>query len=196
LAQDRGSLGGKILRLTPDGEPAPGNSFDGEVKRFVYSYGHRNPEGLAFDEEGRLYATEHGSVGHDEVNLIENGGNYGWPLHTGAPGEPGFVDPVVHSGSDTWAPAGATIYNGPIEEWRGSMFFGGLRGEALRRLEVDGTEAGEHEALLKGKFGRIRAVATGPNGGLYFSTSNRNGRGDPARSDDRVIRIVPRGDDS
>lgn len=190
-AQDLGSLGGKILRMTPDGEPAPGNPF--EEGPYVYSYGHRNPQGLAFSADGELFATEHGEVGHDEVNLIERGGNYGWQLHQGAPDVEGFVDPLIHSGTDTWAPSGAAFYYGPIDAWSGSLFFAALRGEALHRLVVDGREVRKHEVLLKDRYGRLRDAVVGPEGGLYILTSNRDGRGRSRRGDDRLFRIVPGG---
>ncbi len=193
LGQDPSSLAGSILRVTDAGEPAPGNPFGHEV----FSYGHRNPQGLAFDERGRLWSTEHGRSGTrsgmDEVNLVESGRNYGWPTIEGGETAPDMVAPVVHSGPDvTWAPAGAA--------WaEGSVFFAGLRGAALYELPV-GSEEVELDRLPSSldviphfhrEYGRLRAVRIGPDGLLYFATSNRDGRGNPSREDDRILRVDP-----
>lgn len=192
LAQDRQSLAGKILRLDANGSVPVDNPFAGSP---IFSYGHRNPEGLAWHPQtGRLYSTEHGPSGHDEVNRIRAGGNYGWPSVAGAGGRPPFVDPVHESGSDTWAPAGAAFYAGDLfPRWQNNLFFGALRGRHLHRLALGGQE-GEQvvaaERLFVGEYGRIRAVAAGPDGALYFSTSNRDGRGQPTADDDRILRLV------
>ncbi|PRY02132.1 PQQ-dependent sugar dehydrogenase [Allonocardiopsis opalescens] len=179
LAQDTGSLGGKILRMTPEGEPAPGNPFD----TLVYSYGHRNVQGLAFDPEGRLYGIEFGQDAYDEVNLIEPGGNYGWPEVEGAGGGGDFVDPLLTWTTDEASPSGAA-YAG------GSLWVAALRGERLWRVPVSGGEAGAPEALLTGEYGRLRAVAAVDGGAaLWVTTSNRDGRGEPAGDDDRVLEI-------
>lgn len=184
-AQDLGSLAGKILRMTDSGAPAPGNPFG----TLVYSYGHRNPQGLAWDDEERLWATEHGRSGarsgFDEINLIEPGGNYGWPESEGDTVREGTVAPALHStADDTWAPASAAWHEG-------SLYFGGLRGEALYEAVIEGETVSELKEHFKNEFGRIRTVKIGPDGFVYLTTSNRDGRGDPAEGDDRIIRIHP-----
>jgi glucose/arabinose dehydrogenase len=191
-AQDRGSLGGKILRLEPDGAIPADNPFPGSP---VYSYGHRNPEGLAWQEgAGQLYATEHGSSAHDEVNRIAAGANYGWPAARGNDGQrEGFVPPVIESGADvTWAPSGATFVRAAtFPQWRGSLLFAALRGQALWRLALEGAGAPRLEAIVRNDYGRLRTVVEGPDGLLYLLTSNRDGRGTPASGDDRLLRLVP-----
>ncbi|EKP94046.1 PQQ-dependent sugar dehydrogenase [Thermaerobacter subterraneus] len=197
-AQDPESLHGKILRLNPDGSVPPDNPLG--PGNPVFSYGHRNPEGLAFDPaSGRLYAVEHGPDAWDEVNRIEAGANYGWPVAV-APGEHrGRFTPALRSYDPIIAPAGAAFYRGPIRAWDGSLFFGTLGfqpdspGRHLHRLRLDasGTRVVEEEILFKGQFGRIRAVQTGPGGCLYFGTSNRDGRGEPDPLDDRILRLCP-----
>ena len=200
LAQDLGSLAGKILRVNPDGSVPPDNPFPGSP---VWSYGHRNPQGLAWAPDGRLYATEHGPTGdlgmaaHDEVNLIEPGRNYGWPEMVGATvvGAPGdYVPPVLESGQQTWAPSGAAfVSSGRFPQWQGDLLFAGLRSRTLWRLDLseDGRQAVALEPLFAGEFGRLRAVVEAPDGTLYLLTSNRDGRGNPSAEDDRVLRIVP-----
>ncbi len=178
-AQDPASLAGKILRLT-DGGDIPGDNPFGNA---VYSYGHRNPQGLAWDDRGRLWSTEHGrSVplsGYDELNLIEKGKNYGWPVIQGDEAAPGMVGPVIHSGpATTWAPAGAAYSDGAV-------LFTGLKGETLYRYDT-GTRT--LTAYFAGRFGRMRAVAV-HDGWLYLSTSNRDGRGTVKEGDDRIVRI-------
>jgi len=196
LAQQASNLAGKILRLNPDGSVPDDNPFAGSL---VYSLGHRNPQGLAWSVTGQLYSTEHGPSGEmglccrDELNRIEAGGNYGWPLVTTGTDDPRFVLPVLHSGDDTWAPSSLAAYKGTaLAPWQGNLFFGALRGRHLHRviLSADGTVA-SHEQLFAGQYGRIRAVTEGPDGHLYFSTSNRDGRGTPAPDDDRILRVVP-----
>jgi glucose/arabinose dehydrogenase len=192
LAQDPSSLAGKILRLNPDGSVPDDNPFPGSP---VYSYGHRNPEGLAWHpESGALFSTEHGSSAHDEVNRIAPGANYGWPRVRGQENAEGMVAPVLESGEETWAPAGAAFYDGELlGPWQGNLFFGALRGQHLHRLVLAGpdqTQVVEEERLFEGEYGRIRAVEMGPDGALYFSTSNRDGRGSPAAEDDRILRLV------
>ena len=185
-AQDLGSLGGKILRLNADGTIPDDNPFPGSP---VYSYGHRNPQGLAWDSEGRLWSTEHGPSGpllccRDELNLIVPGGNYGWPEIMGGEEKEGMLPPVLHSGQDTtWAP-------GSLAFWRGRLWFGGLRGEALYEVqEATGTpRVVRHLGKL---LGRVRTVKAGPDEALYLLTSNRDGRGAPRQGDDKVIRLAP-----
>lgn len=177
LAQDKNSLAGKILRVTDEGKPVPSNPFG----TLVYSYGHRNPQGIAWDSKGNLWETEHGQTATDELNLIEPGKNYGWPIIIGDQKQAGLVSPLLQSGSQTWAPAGAAFYEG-------SIYFGGLKGQALYRVKLDALELKEY---FKGQFGRIRDVVLGPDNLLYITTSNRDSRGSPTEKDDRIIRINP-----
>jgi glucose/arabinose dehydrogenase len=187
-AQLPASLAGKILRLTAEGTVPPDNPFGNAV----YSLGHRNPQGLAWDDRGRLWSTEHGpsgaQSGWDELNLIERGGNYGWPTIRGDERREGMISPVAHSGpSYTWAPAGAAY-------WNGSVFFGGLRGEALYEVRVDSYTPGSRvdvKVHFRGELGRIRVVRLGPDGLLYLGTSNRDGRGRPRSEDDRILALRP-----
>ncbi|MBI2831339.1 MAG: PQQ-dependent sugar dehydrogenase [Chloroflexi bacterium] len=178
-AQDKNALSGKILRLKDDGSIPSDNPFPGSP---VYSYGHRNPEGLAWDDRGRLWETEHGSSATDEVNLVLPGRNYGWPVIRGNDARAGMESPVVHSGSDTWAPTGAAFLNG-------SLFFGGLRGQSLLEIKVDSPAL--PVAHFKNRFGRLRDVVVGPDGYLYILTSNRDGRGAPSAEDDQLLRVNP-----
>lgn len=185
-AQDRNSLAGKTLRLTPDGGIPTDNPFGNAV----WSYGHRNAQGLAWDDKGRMWATEHGRSGvlsgYDELNLIQKGGNYGWPDIQGDATQSGMIPPVRHSGADvTWAPSGMAFLNG-------KLYFAGLRGAALYEatLDADGRITRFRE-LLKGTYGRLRAVVVGPDGLLYISTSNRDGRGTPRENDDKILRVRP-----
>jgi glucose/arabinose dehydrogenase len=156
LAQDKTSLAGKILRVTDDGRVPADNPFSGSP---VYSYGNRNSEGLAWDEQGRLWATEHGpsggtdGVAQDELNLIQPGLNYGWPTIKGAQSAPGLVSPVIQSGSDTWAPSGMAYY-------QGSLYFAALRGESLFKADLS-TQPPTLSRYLQGQFGRLRDVVVG-----------------------------------
>jgi glucose/arabinose dehydrogenase len=196
-SQDRNSLGGKILRLTPDGGIPEDNPFPNSP---VYSYGHRNVEGLAWDEEGRLYASEFGQDAFDEVNFIRPGENYGWPEFEGNGGEEataaGYVNPITTWTTDEASPSGAEILvNGAIPQWEGDLFVAALRGERLWRLEldVDGNVVGRQQ-LLRGEVGRIRNVVQAPDGSLWVTTSNLDGRGSPAPQDDRILRLAPAGE--
>ena len=185
LAQDINSLAGKILRLKDDGSIPPDNPFGNAV----WSYGHRNSQGLAWDKEGNLWATEHGRSGIlsglDELNLIEKGENYGWPVIQGDEKKEDMKSPIVQSGADeTWAPAG-------IAFWDGSLFFGGLRGESLYEATILNGNKVALKARFRQEFGRIRAVVLGADGYLYITTSNTDGRGDPKPNDDKIIRINP-----
>ena len=190
-SQDRNSLGGKILRLTPDGGIPQDNPFPNSP---VYSYGHRNVEGLAWDEQGRLYASEFGLNRYDEVNLIRPGRNYGWPEVEGEGGEDlGYVDPITVWPTSEASPSGAAILvDGAIPQWEGDLFVAALRGERLWRLELGpgGNVVGRYQ-LLRGEVGRIRNVVQAPDGSLWITTSNRDGRGSPAPQDDRILRLGP-----
>ncbi len=196
LAQERTSLAGKILRINPDGTIPPDNPFPNSP---VYSFGHRNPQGLAWHPDTKImFESEHGPSGefglccHDEVNIIEPGKNYGWPFVAGAGGDPRYVDPIVESGATvTWAPSGTLIpTSGP---WRGSVLIAALRGVHLRRLILRPPEFRQvlkQEAYFSGELGRLRDVVQAPDGSLYVLTSNRDGRGQPSPEDDRILRIV------
>ncbi|MGE5425726.1 MAG: PQQ-dependent sugar dehydrogenase [Bacillota bacterium] len=183
LAQDRNSLAGKILRVHDDGTVPDDNPFGSPI----WTYGHRNPEGLAWDGEGRMWATEHGRSGAqsglDELNLIVKGNNYGWPDIEGDQMKEGMQNPVINSGEkSTWAPAGLAYLNG-------RLFFGGLRGEALYSVSVSGDgRVSDFKTHYQGLFGRIRAVVAW-DGELYITTSNRDGRGAEKEGDDKVIRL-------
>ena len=182
-AQDKGSLGGKILRVTPDGAPAPGNPFPGSR---VWTLGHRNVQGIAWDARGRMYASEFGQDTWDELNLIRPGGNYGWPVVEGIAHRAGFVDPLVQWPTDEASPSGLAIGPG------GAAYLAALRGESLWRvpLRSDGT-AGTPQRLLNGTYGRLRTVVTAPDGRLWLVTSNTF-RGTPHTGDDKVV-ILPTG---
>lgn len=180
LSQDKESLGGKILRLTPEGEPAPGNPFPDSP---VYSYGHRNVQGLAWDGEQRLFASEFGQNTWDELNAIEPGGNYGWPEKEGRSGEGDFRDPV-----DQWSTAEASPSG--IAYAEGSVWMAGLRGERLWRIPLKGTEtSADPEAFLEGEYGRLRTVVAAGGDRLWLVTSNTDGRGDPTGDDDRILEL-------
>jgi glucose/arabinose dehydrogenase len=183
--QDPDVLAGSVLRLTLDGDPHPDNPFDSPV----FSYGHRNPQGLAV-REGELYSTEHGPQVGDEVNVLRAGENYGWPEVTGASDDDRFADPIT-SYTPTIAPASAAFYHGPIEAWRGDFFFGTLAAEHLHRVRLDGDEVIDQQRLFDGAYGRLRTVFTGPDGHLHAVTSNRDGRGSAIAADDRLLRFVP-----
>jgi glucose/arabinose dehydrogenase len=178
-AQNTGSLAGKILRMTPTGGVPAGNPFN----NFTWSYGHRNVQGLAWDAQGRLFATEFGQNTWDEVNLIVAGGNYGWPTAEGTGTNPAFRNPIVTWSTAVASPSGAAIANG-------YLFAAALRGTRLWAVPLDG---GTPVSELQGTYGRLRTVAVGPDGYLWVTTSNRDGRGTPAASDDRVLRFPPTG---
>ncbi len=191
-SQDLESLSGKILRMTPEGEVPDDNPFPNNL---TYSYGHRNVQGLAWDGEGQLFASEFGQNAYDEVNLIQAGGNYGWPAVEGEGGEPEYIDPITVFDTSEASPSGAEIpLNSAIPQWNGDFLMAALRGERLWRLELnpDGSVA-EREQLLSGDFGRLRHVAQAPDGSIWVLTNNRDGRGDPAPEDDRILRLAPAG---
>jgi glucose/arabinose dehydrogenase len=190
-AQDQSSLAGKILRINGDGSIPSDNPFSGSP---VYSFGHRNVQGLAWHPEtGRLYATEHGPTGNDEVNLIEAGQNYGWPQAQGEQHPPPFRAPIAVY-NPAIAPSGATWYSGnAVPQMRGSLLFATLRGTHLHRIALapdDASGVSTDERLFDGEYGRIRDVVQGPDGALYILTNNRDGRGSPQQGDDRVLRVT------
>ncbi|ROR89950.1 PQQ-dependent sugar dehydrogenase [Nocardioides aurantiacus] len=181
-AQDLESLGGKILRITPEGEPAPGNP---DPDSPVWSYGHRNVQGLAFDDQDRLWASEFGDQTWDELNRIEKGGNYGWPEVEGRDGElAGAIEPQVQWATDDSSPSGLAFVDG-------RLWLGALQGQRLWRVDVDGSRARDQKGFFVGDYGRIRTVVTAPDGRLWVTTSNRDGRGEPSREDDRILLVEP-----
>ncbi len=183
LAQDKKSLGGKILRMTPDGEPVHGNP---EADSVVYSYGHRNVQGLTWDEDKRLWAAEFGQNTWDELNLIEPGVNYGWPEAEGKAGRPGFRDPVAVWKTGDASPSG-------IAWARGSIWMAGLKGERLWRIPLAGTTpVAEPEAFLQGRYGRLRTVVPLGGDALLLVTSETDGRGSPEAGDDRILTLTVR----
>jgi glucose/arabinose dehydrogenase len=177
-AQNTSALGGKILRITPEGKAAPGNPFGDSP---VYSYGHRNVQGLAWDSAGQLYATEFGQNRYDELNRIEAGKNYGWPEVEGTGENPAFVNPVATWSTSDASPSGLAIFDG-------RAYLACLRGTKLYRIGLDGTGA---QQLLSDQYGRMRSVVVAPDGTMWVTTSNRDGRGDPVADDDRILRLLP-----
>ncbi len=181
FAQDKGTPAGKILRITVDGEPAPGNPFPDSP---IWSFGHRNVQGLAFDGDGRLWASEFGADAFDELNLIRPGRNYGWPMVEGRGQGKGLVNPQVVWDTDAASPSGLAFLDGRL--WLAS-----LKGERLWRVEVDGDRASDPADFFVGDYGRLRTVVVAPDGNLWVSTSNTDGRGDPREGDDRILVVRP-----
>ncbi|WP_037412682.1 PQQ-dependent sugar dehydrogenase [Candidatus Solirubrobacter pratensis] len=181
LAQDRGALNGKILRMNPDGSVPPGNPFPGSL---VWSWGHRNVQGLAWDRSGRLWASEFGQNTFDEVNLIRKGRNYGWPVVEGKGSTQGatFTNPLVTWPTSQASPSGAAIVGS-------TLYVGALQGQCVWRIPLHGTGVGKPTKLLAGRYGRIRTVVAAPDGTLWVATSNRDGRGSPRPGDDRIIAL-------
>jgi glucose/arabinose dehydrogenase len=196
LSQNKNSVAGKILRINSDGSIPEDNPFTDSP---IYSFGHRNPQGLDWDESGNLVATEHGPTGwhgvaHDEINVIVPGANYGWPDIIGSETMDGLVTPIMNTGDETWAPSGAEFYDGDkIPQWTGKFFVATLRGNHLHMIDFDleKNQIISDQKLFNGDFGRLRDVTTGPDGYLYFLTSNQDGRGVPEINDDRILRIIP-----
>lgn len=200
LAQDLKSLAGKILRITPEGEIPADNPFKDSP---VYSYGHRNPQGLAWHPEtGELFSSEHGPsgeflrFGNDEINIIKKGGNYGWPEVIGKKGKQPYIDPFI-LWENTTPPSGITFYTGNrLPDLKNDLFVATLRSESLIRVKIK-KESGGYKILridrwFENKYGRIRDVVQGPDGFLYFLTNNRDGRGKPREDDDKIMRIKKR----
>ena len=191
LSQSLGSLAGKILRINRDGTSPGANPFGSPV----FSYGHRNPQGFDWHPAtGELWASEHGSTGNDEINVIRAGANYGWPTIQASQTMPGMITPVTFF-NPAIAPSGASFFRGrAIPQFENNLFVATLRGVHLLRLRLDPSAPGRivaQERLLDQRYGRIRDVIAGPDGFLYFCTNNRDGRGSPAPSDDLIARIVP-----
>ncbi|SES33941.1 PQQ-dependent sugar dehydrogenase [Salipaludibacillus aurantiacus] len=175
LSQDEDNLAGSILRMTAEGDIPEDNPFEDS---YVFSYGHRNPQGLAWDENEAFYSSEHGPVGHDEINLIEPGNNYGWPVIEGGESNEGMEEPLIHSGEDTWAPSGVTF--------RGNdLLVTGLRGESLYYFDEDNQEMTK---VFEGE-GRLRDVKY-KDGAIYLITNNTDGRGLPEENDDRLLKLT------
>lgn len=182
LAQDRSSLGGKILRINADRSIPPDNPDPGSP---VWSFGHRNIQGLAWDSAGRLWVTEYGANRLDELNLIQRDGNYGWPTAEGRSDTPGLIDPMIQWPTGEASPSGLAYFGG-------SLWMACLRGQRLYRIPVgsDGSLA-DPEPLFVGQYGRLRTVVAAPDGALWFTTSNRDGRGSPRDGDDRILQFRP-----
>lgn len=185
LSQDLSSLAGKILRINPDGTIPEDNPFESSP---VFSYGHRNPQGLAWSTNGMFVSSEHGpsgelGYGHDEVNIILKGKNYGWPNIVGNSSDENFVNPLIHSGQSTWAPSGMVFYDSDkISSFNGKFLIGTLRGEHLMVVEIsDDGSLISTEKFFDGDFGRIRTAQIDHDGNLYLLTANGN--------NDKIIRI-------
>jgi len=179
LAQETTSLGGKILRMTPEGKVPAGNPFPGSL---VWSLGHRNVQGIAWDRTGNLYASEFGSDAYDEINLIKPGNNYGWPVLEGVGNDPKYTNPIT-----TWTPTKIASPSG-IAVLGDHLYVACLEGKRLYRVGLDGKGS---QPLLTDDYGRLRAVAAAPDGSLWILTSNSDGRGRPVPTDDRILRLVP-----
>lgn len=181
LAQDEHSLGGKVLRITEDGRPAPGNPDPGSP---VWTLGHRNVEGLAFTPDGRLWASELGDQAWDELNLVVKGADYGWPAVEGRGSDPRYRNPVLVWRTGDASPSGLAYDDG-------HLWMGALQGERLWRIRVHGDHADSPRPFFVGSYGRLRTVVAAPDGHLWVTTSNRDGRGSPAPQDDRILLVQP-----
>ena len=200
LAQQMDSLSGKTLRLSDDGTVPADNPFVNQqgARPEIWSVGHRNAQGLDWQPGTNLmFQTEHGPSGFDgpgggdEVNIVEKGKNYGWPTIHHQETRAGLEAPLLEY-TPAVAPASGMFYRGQaFPQFRGNYFFGGLRGQTIIRVVLDGRRVVSQERLLDRQYGRIRDIAEGPDGAIYFSTSNRDGRGSPASNDDRILKLVP-----
>lgn len=191
LSQDLTSTAGKILRIELDGKIPKDNPF---INSPIYSLGHRNPQGLAWNSKNILYASEHGQSAHDEINIIQPGANYGWPLVQGDEESTQITvqKPLIHSGEDTWAPSDIVFVNqGP---WQGKLLVANLRGQQLLSISLNGkgTSVKDVEPWLKDEYGRLREVIQSKDGSIYIATSNRDGNGNPDITDDKIIRLIPK----
>jgi glucose/arabinose dehydrogenase len=180
LAQDKSSLNGKILRITTDGHAAPGNPFPGSP---VWSYGHRNVQGMGWSADGRMFASEFGQDTWDELNLIVPGGNYGWPTVEGIAHDPRFRDPLVQWPTDDASPSGIAVTPDAV-------YLAALRGARLWRVPLTPDGVGTPKALFTDTYGRLRAVVVTPRGDLWVLTNNTDGRGNPKKGDDRILRLT------
>jgi glucose/arabinose dehydrogenase len=181
LSQDKASLAGKILRITADGEPAPGNPFGDSP---IYSYGHRNVQGLAWDDADHLWASEFGDSTFDELNLIQPGHDYGWPIFEGRGDDPAYTNPKVVWSTEDASPSGLAYADG-------HLWLAALRGQRLWRVDVDNTTASNPTDFFVGNYGRLRTVVVAPDGRLWVTTSNKDGRGVPSPADDRILVVNP-----
>jgi glucose/arabinose dehydrogenase len=191
IAQDVAALNGKVLRLTADGTTPADNPYGSPV----WSWGHRNPQGIDWHPvTGDLFETEHGQTGNDEINVIERGRNYGWPIIEGDQSRADMRTPIAFF-APAVAPSGASFYRGSaFPAFRSDLFVATLRGQALLRVRLDAANprrVQSIERLLENRFGRLRDVVSGPDGYLYIATNNRDGRGQPGVDDDRILRLVP-----
>jgi glucose/arabinose dehydrogenase len=201
LAQKMNTLAGKTLRLNDDGTIPEDNPFikTKDARPEIWSYGHRNAQGLTWQPgSGLMFQSEHGpssfegkGSGGDEVNIVEQGMNYGWPVIHHTEKKDGMISPLLEY-SPACAPGSAAFYSGDkFPAFKGNLFVGCLRGKSIIRIALDGRKVIKQEYLLESVYGRIRAIEEGPDGFVYFTTSNRDGRGSPAKDDDRVLRLVP-----
>ncbi|WP_331496590.1 PQQ-dependent sugar dehydrogenase [Romboutsia sedimentorum] len=191
LSQDLTSTGGKILRIELDGKIPKDNPF---INSPIYSLGHRNPQGLAWNSKNILYASEHGQSAHDEINIIQPGANYGWPLVQGDEESTQITvqKPLIHSEEDTWAPSGIAFVNQGL--WQGKLLVANLRGQQLLSISLNGkgTSVKDVEPWLKDEYGRLREVIQSKDGSIYLATSNRDSNGNPDITDDKIIRLIPK----
>jgi glucose/arabinose dehydrogenase len=197
-AQNLNDLGGKILRITEKGEIPKDNPWKNSP---IYSYGNRNPQGLAWHPiSGALFSSEHGPSGeqegwraNDEINIITPGGNYGWPKVYGSASDPKYIDPLIYTGDDTWAPSGICFYTGDkIKEWKNCLLVANLRGNHLKVIHLKSPEYSsveKVETFFYRVLGRLRDISVGPDGYLYLCTSNTDGRGQPDQYDDLILKI-------
>lgn len=190
LAQNITSTAGKILRIELDGGIPEDNPI---VNSPIYSLGHRNPQGLTWNPRNILYASEHGQTAHDEINIIQPGANYGWPLVQGNEDTKEVIvqKPLIHSEEETWAPSGIAFVDQGT--WQGKLLVATLRGEQLLTISLNGKgmKVNSVESWLKNRYGRLREIIQGKDGSIYLTTSNRDGRGNPNIGDDRIIHLIP-----